>query len=121
MEHISSRYEDGLTGVKMSLQGDSLFEGGIVGNLGRTNSPTSCRHGDGFGFIRIWVTPPNRLAFWDGAPSSYTIPVIFSITEFLNHLFTFQGLSTLPSTEFLKHSCDILIVLSTSSWLFGTG
>ena len=31
MEHMSSKYEDGLPGVKMSLQGNSLFERGIVG------------------------------------------------------------------------------------------
>ena len=38
-------------------------------DLGRINSPTSARRGDGLGFIRIWATPPNRLVFWDGAPS----------------------------------------------------
>ena len=48
--------------------GDSLFEGDCW-NLGRTNSPTSARRGDGLGFTRIWATPPNRLFFWDGAPS----------------------------------------------------
>ena len=55
----------------MSLQGDSLFERGICWDLGRTNGPTSARHGDGFGFIRIWATPPNRLVFWDGVLSPY--------------------------------------------------
>jgi len=53
MEHMSSICDDDLPGVKMSLQGDSLFERGIVENLGRTNSPTSARHGDGLKFIRI--------------------------------------------------------------------
>ena len=38
-------------------------------DLGRTNSPTSARREDGHGYIRIWATPPNRLVFWDGAPS----------------------------------------------------
>ena len=38
-------------------------------DLGRTNSLTSVRRGDGLGNIRIWVTPPKRLVFWDGAPS----------------------------------------------------
>ena len=38
--------------------------------MGRTNSPTSARRGDGLGYIRIWATPPNRLVFWDGAPST---------------------------------------------------
>jgi len=71
MEHMSSRCEYAIPGVKMSLEGDSFFEGEIVGNLGRTNSPTSARHGDGIGFIRIWATPPNRLVFWDGVPSPY--------------------------------------------------
>jgi len=33
----------------------------IVGNLDRTNSPTSVRYGDGLEFIKIWATPPNRL------------------------------------------------------------
>jgi len=40
-------------------------------DLGQTNSPTSARRGDGFGYIRIWATPPKRLVFWDGAPSPY--------------------------------------------------
>ena len=31
IEYMSSRCEDGLSGVKMSLQGDSLFERGLVG------------------------------------------------------------------------------------------
>ena len=35
----------------------------------RTNSPTSVRLGDGLGYISVWATPPNRLTFWDGAPS----------------------------------------------------
>ena len=34
------------------------------------NSPTLARQRDGLGYIRIWVTPPRRLVFWDGAPSS---------------------------------------------------
>ena len=55
----------------MSLQGHSLFDRGIVGNLGQTISPTSAGHGDDLGFIRIWVTPPNRLVFWDAALSPY--------------------------------------------------
>ena len=38
-------------------------------DLGRTNSPTSARRGDGLGYIRISATPPKRLVFWDGAPS----------------------------------------------------
>ena len=38
-------------------------------DLGRTNSSTSARRGDGLGNIRIWATPPKRLVFWDGAPS----------------------------------------------------
>ena len=38
-------------------------------DLGQTKSPTLARHGDGLKFIRIWATPPNRLVFWDGAPS----------------------------------------------------
>ena len=37
--------------------------------LGRTNSPTSARHGDGLGYIRIWATPPKWLVFWDGSLS----------------------------------------------------
>jgi len=44
--------------------------------LGRINSPTSARHGDGLGFIRIWATPHNRLVFWDGVPSPFSILVI---------------------------------------------
>ena len=34
--------------------------------MGRTNSPTSTRHGVGLGYIRIWVTSPKRAVFWDG-------------------------------------------------------
>jgi len=37
--------------------------------LGQTNSPTLARHEDGLAYIRIWVTPPRRLVFWDGIPS----------------------------------------------------
>ena len=37
--------------------------------LGRTNSPTSARRGNGLGLIGIWATPPIRLVFWDGAPT----------------------------------------------------
>ena len=36
-------------------------------NLGRTNSLTSARRGDGLEYIRIWATPLRRLVFWDGA------------------------------------------------------
>jgi len=35
----------------------------------RTNSPTSVRLGDGLGYISVCVTPPNKLTFWDSAPS----------------------------------------------------
>ena len=38
--------------------------------MDRTNSPTSARRDDGHRYIRIWATPPRRLVFWDGAPSS---------------------------------------------------
>ena len=41
-------------------------------DLSRTNSPTSARREDGLENIRIWVTPPKKLVFWDDAPSSYT-------------------------------------------------
>jgi len=37
--------------------------------LGRTDSPTSARRGDGFGYIRIWAILARRLVFWNGAPS----------------------------------------------------
>ena len=47
-----------------------MFEGDCL-DLGRTNSPTSARHGDGLVYITIWATPPRRLVFWDGAPSPY--------------------------------------------------
>ena len=46
-----------------------FFVRGDCWDLGRTNSPTSARRGDGLGYIRIWVTPAKRLVFWDGAPS----------------------------------------------------
>ena len=38
--------------------------------MGRTNSPTSARHGDDLEYIRIWKTLLRRLVFWDGAPSA---------------------------------------------------
>ena len=41
----------------------------ICWDLGRTNSLTSARRGDGLRYIRIWATPPKRLVFWDGAPN----------------------------------------------------
>ena len=41
--------------------------------MGRTNSLTSAKLGDGLGFIRIWATLPRRLVFWDGAPIPYSI------------------------------------------------
>ena len=44
-----------------------LFVRGYYWDLGRTNSPTSVRRGDGLGYIRIWATPSKRLVFWDGA------------------------------------------------------
>ena len=46
----------------------------------QTNSPTLARQGDGLRFIRIWVTPPRRLVFWDGAPSPYTENAPYSPT-----------------------------------------
>ena len=41
--------------------------------MGRTNSPTSAKRGDGLRNIRIWATPPKRLVFWDDAPSTSRI------------------------------------------------
>ena len=64
IEHMSSRYEDELTGRLFVREGECW-------DLGQTNSPTSARHGDDLGFIRIWVTLPRRLVFWDGALSPY--------------------------------------------------
>ena len=46
-------------------------------DLGRTNSPTSARRGDGLGHIRIWATPPKRLVFWDGAPSPSMVSELY--------------------------------------------
>ena len=39
--------------------------------MGRTNSPTLARHGDGLGFIRTWDIPSRMLVFWDGAASPF--------------------------------------------------
>ena len=63
VEHMSSMCEDELTGT--------LCSRGNCWDLSRTNSPTSARHGDGLGYIRIWATPPRKLVIWDGAPSPY--------------------------------------------------
>ena len=59
---MSSGFED-------KLAGRLFVRGGDCWDLGRTNSHTSARRGDGLGFIRIWATLPKRLVFWDGAPS----------------------------------------------------
>ena len=40
---------------------------GIVGIW--VNSPKSARHGDAFGYIRIWTTPSKKLVSWDDASS----------------------------------------------------
>ena len=50
---------------------DTYHESLFCWDLGRTNSPTSVRHGDDLVFIRIWATTPIRLVFWDSAPSPY--------------------------------------------------
>jgi len=56
--HMSFRCENGLPGMKMSLQGDSLFEKKIVENWVEQIVPhqldmgISVRHGDGLGFIK---------------------------------------------------------------------
>ena len=56
--------------MTLRILGKDIFGAyGRCRDLGRTNSPTSARRGDGLGFIRIWATPSNRLVFWDGAPS----------------------------------------------------
>ena len=41
----------------------------ICWDLGRINSPTSARRGDGLENIRICETSPKKLIIWDGAPS----------------------------------------------------
>ena len=65
VEHISSRCEDKLTGTRLfDREGDCW-------DLGRTNCPTSVKHGDGLGYIMIWATIRRKLVFWDGAPSPY--------------------------------------------------
>ena len=51
--------------VRQILNEKEVWIVGIV----RTNSPTSVRLGDGFGYIGVWATPPNRLTFWDSALS----------------------------------------------------
>ena len=42
----------GLLGVKINLHGDFLFEGGLLSWV-QTNSPTSARHGNDLGYIKI--------------------------------------------------------------------
>jgi len=41
----------------------------VCWDLGRTNSPTSARHEDGLGYIKILTISPRRLFFWDGSLS----------------------------------------------------
>ena len=55
----------------------------------RTNSPTSARYEDCLWYIRIWVTPPRRLVFWDGASSPYTTKKLEN--EFSPTLIVFYG------------------------------
>jgi len=84
IEHMSSRCgEDGLPDVKMSLLRDSLFERGIVGILCEQIVPHRLDMGNGLGYIKIWATPPSRLVFWDGAPSSYNhhLPLLLGLTH----------------------------------------
>ena len=61
-----------LLGVKIKLivEAQTLYSRGIV-EIMRTNSPTSARHGDDLGYIRIWATPSRMLAFNDGTPNLY--------------------------------------------------
>ena len=60
-------------------------------NIVRTNSPTWVRLGDGLAYISIWTTPPNRLTFWDGAPSFITPPCQPPASLFSSpHLLTLQ-------------------------------
>jgi len=56
---MSSKCEDELTGRLFIRKRDCW-------DLGRTNSPTSAKHGDGLRYIRIWATQLRRLVFWDG-------------------------------------------------------
>jgi len=49
---------------------ETLFREGDCWDLGRTNSPTSARHGDGLGYIRIWAIPLRRLVFLGWCPES---------------------------------------------------
>ena len=70
---VGSRWRIWSSSVKIvELAGETLCSRGDCWDLGRTNSPTSARRGDGLEFIRIWATPPIRLVFWDGAPSPST-------------------------------------------------
>ena len=55
-------------GTQCSASPDSLFEEELL-RFVQTNSLTLVRQGDGLGHIRIWVTPPKRLVFWDGTQS----------------------------------------------------
>ena len=50
---------------QVSVVCDILLEGHVELNV------ALARHEDSLGYIRIWVTPPRRIVFWDGAPSPY--------------------------------------------------
>ena len=58
-EHMSFRCEDELTGRLFVRERDYW-------DLGRTNSPTSARHGDGLGYIRIWAPCREDSLFEEG-------------------------------------------------------
>jgi len=44
-----------------------LYRCPLLLNIVRTNSSAPIRYEDGY--ISVWATSPNRLTFWDGAPS----------------------------------------------------
>ena len=98
VEHMSFRCEDELTGRLFVRDGDCW-------DLGRTNSPTSARHGDGIGYIRIWATPPRKLVFWDGAPShQHLTPAIYLWDLWLIHRHILGHVDPHSNAPFLFHA-----------------
>ena len=73
----------------VELTGETFCSSGDCWDLDRTNNPTSARHGDGLGYIRIWATPPKRLVFWDGAssPTDWSTNVLLYSLEKKNRFF----------------------------------
>ena len=84
----------------VELAGRLFVRGGIVRIWVEQIVPH--RRVDGLGYIRIWVTPPRRLVFWNGAASP-SLSMILS-----KFLFT--------SSEIWSRLLSLVMMSSKASW-----